>query len=187
MSQVRRSHPEKTYLYTNASALNQTHHLSKRIIRIISNLHIIDLVHIRLTTRAFHHDLEHIGAAHRLKGARSGYPRPRSPHITGPDDTPRRGLVGVLDLERAIAESGRSGIERRADAVVGAGTGAHGLLQGERGGAVEGGGEGVVVAGGLVFTWRDDCVGSLAGCVGHNPGREAAGFEVAVLNDGARA
>ena len=94
-----------------------------------------------------------------------------------PDHTPRRGFVGVLDLERAVAESGRSGVESRADAIVGAGAGAHRLLQGERGGAVEGGREGVVVAGGLWFARRDYSVGGLTGCIGHDPWREAAGFE----------
>ena len=77
--------------------------------------------------------------------------------------------MGILDLEGAVAESGRSGVEIRADGVVGAGAGVQRLLQGEGGGAVEGGGEGVVVAGGLGFTGRDDAVGGLAGCVGHNP------------------
>ena len=142
---------------------------SKRIIRIISNLHIINLVHIRLSTRALHHNLEHISIAHGLESRTSRNPRPRGSDIAGPDHTPRRGLVGILDLEGAVAESGRSGVEIRADGVVGAGAGVQRLLQGEGGGAVEGGGEGVVVAGGLGFARRDDAVGGLAGCVGHNP------------------
>ena len=163
---------------------------SIRIIGIICHLDIIHL-DIDLCHRTAQHHLEHIGIAHRLERRHQRIPHMGRRTVAVRAHTARRGLVGILDLDRAFAQTVGIEFVVDRDGVVRAGAGAQRLLQGEGGDAVvrigrqkQTGVEGVFAAGGPGAAGRDDAVGSSADGVGHDPGREATGFEATVLDNG---
>ena len=156
------------------------------------NLHIIHL-DILPSSRAAQHHPEHIGIAHRLEGRTQRMP-PGTRDSAALGHTALAALVRVINLDRARAETVGVELEVHADGVVGSGTGAQRLRQGEGADAGVGGVgrlqvglEGVHVAAGVGAAWLDDAVAVGADLVAHDPWREGTAFEAAVLDYGTAA